>query len=67
MKFKYIYFVDSYENLVFQPWWNEEKDLAAFRDPEAANTEVNIIDGGGEETRVMAVWRKLKEDFKQSA
>lgn len=41
--------------------------MAAFRDPEAANTEVNIIDGGGEETRVMAVWRKLKEDFKQSA
>ena len=41
--------------------------MAAFKDPKAANYEVNIIDGGCEETRVMAVWRKLKDDFKQNA
>ena len=41
--------------------------MAVFKDPKAAKYEVNVIDGGFEETRVMAVWRKLKEDFKQNA
>ena len=41
--------------------------MAVFKDPKAAKYEVNIVDGGFEETRVMAVWRKLKEDFKQNA
>ena len=40
--------------------------MAAFRDPEEANYEVNIYDFAGNETRVASVWRKLKDDFKQN-
>lgn len=40
--------------------------MAEFRDPEKAKYEVNIYDWADDETRVMAVWRKLKEDFRQN-
>ena len=40
--------------------------MASFRDPKKAHHEVNIYDWAGDETRVMAVWRKLKEEFRKT-
>ena len=51
---------------VFRQPWRTVEELDQFRDPAIAReaAEVEDVTGGRKETRVMTVWRLLKEQLK---
>ena len=50
-----------------QPWVDEVRELGQYSDPRAAKLEAEAVDvrGGRGEARVGAVYRQLRELFRQ--